>query len=164
MSANYLRKISLLFLLNILFMSNLFSSRSFAEDGIVFAQSEVSILSRGHSYKFNVEVADRDDLRARGLMFRTQMADRNGMLFFFKKNQMIIMWMKNTFIPLDILFINQEGVIVHIAKSTVPESLDYISSGEAVISALEVNAGITNRLNIKVGDKIDHVFFNPSSK
>lgn len=164
MSAKYLRKASLLFLLNILFMSSIFSPRSFAEDEIVFGQSEISILSSGHRYKFDVEVADRDELRARGLMFRTKMGDHNGMLFFFKKNQMVIMWMKNTFIPLDILFINQEGVIVHIAKSTVPESLDHISSQMSVISALEVNAGITNRLNIRVGDKIDHVFFNSSSK
>lgn len=83
-----------------------------------------------------------------------------GMLFLFTENRMVTMWMKNTYIPLDILFIDQKGVIVHIAKSTVPESLDFISSGKPVISALELNAGLTNSLNIQVGDKIDHPFFS----
>ncbi|MCF6195123.1 MAG: DUF192 domain-containing protein [Emcibacter sp.] len=87
------------------------------------------------------------------------MADQNGMLFLFDKNQIVTMWMKNTYIPLDIIFINKAGVIVHIAKDAVPESLDIISSQFPVISALEVNAGLTARLNIKKGDRITHPFF-----
>lgn len=131
-----------------------------AEGQITFSRSELSVLAVGHKYRFKVEIAETDDQRARGLMFRKKMADRDGMLFLFKENQMVTMWMKNTFIPLDILFINQKGLIVHIAKSTVPHSLDVISSHESVISALELNAGMTNKLNIRVGDRIEHPFFS----
>lgn len=92
-------------------------------------------------------------------MFRKEMADHNGMLFFFEENRVVTMWMKNTYIPLDIIFIDQRGIIVHIAKSTVPHSLDVISSHEPVISVLELNAGVTNSLDIHVGDKVEHPFF-----
>ncbi|MCK5423893.1 MAG: DUF192 domain-containing protein [Emcibacter sp.] len=131
-----------------------------AEGQVTFSRSELSVLAVGHKYRFKVEIAETDDQRARGLMFREKMADRDGMLFLFKENKMVTMWMKNTFIPLDILFINQKGLIVHIAKSTVPHSLDVISSHESVISALELNAGMTNKLNIRVGDRIEHPFFS----
>ena len=130
-----------------------------AETGVVFGQSELSVLSGGHHYKFTVEIAETYDQRARGLMFRKEMADHNGMLFFFEENRVVTMWMKNTYIPLDIIFIDQRGIIVHIAKSTVPHSLDVISSHEPVISVLELNAGVTNSLDIHVGDKVEHPFF-----
>ncbi|NOZ65426.1 MAG: DUF192 domain-containing protein, partial [Alphaproteobacteria bacterium] len=120
---------------------------------------QLSISSGSHIYNFNVEVAENFDQRARGLMFRKNMADQNGMLFLFDENQIVTMWMKNTYIPLDIIFINRAGVIVHIAKDAVPESLDIISSQFPVISAFEVNAGLTARLNIKKGDRITHPFF-----
>lgn len=148
------------YILNILFVAVLYAQPSFsAEPQVVFDQSGLSVLSMGHKYKFIVEIADTDNKRARGLMFRKEMADQNGMLFLFQENQVVTMWMENTFIPLDILFIDHEGFIVHIAKSTVPGSLDIISSHEPVISALELNAGVTNSLNIHVGDKIEHPFF-----
>lgn len=165
MSIKYLCKSGLLSVLNILFMIGIFSQPSVAEEGQVnFGKSELSIFSAGHKYKFDVEVADTDEQRARGLMFRKEMAQQNGMLFFFRENQKVIMWMKNTFIPLDIIFIDQKGVIVHIAKSTVPHSLDYISSYQPVISAFEVNAGVTDRFGIRIGDIIEHPFFTSPSE
>jgi len=130
-----------------------------AEGRIDFSRSELSVLTARHKYKFNIEIATTPDQQERGLMFRKKMADRHGMLFLFTKSQMITMWMKNTYIPLDIIFINRKGVIVRIAKNAVPHSLDYISSGTPVISALEVNAGVTDRLEIKPGDRIDYPFF-----
>ncbi len=128
---------------------------SFGQDGlIVFKSSELSILSSGHRYQFNIEIADTDRHRARGLMFRKTLPKTSGMLFLFESRQMITMWMKNTFIPLDIIFIDQKGVIVHIVKSTIPESLEYIYSQVPTSAVLELNAGVTSDHNIQVGDII----------
>ncbi|MCF6216810.1 MAG: DUF192 domain-containing protein [Emcibacter sp.] len=126
---------------------------------VVFEHGELSILSKGQSHKFDVEIAQSFEQRARGLMFRRKMPEKNGMLFLFENNQMVTMWMENTYIPLDIIFLNAKGIIMHIVKSTVPESRDYINSTVPVISVLEVNGGVTDNLNIQVGDKIDHPFF-----
>ena len=156
----FLKKYYLSFFLKILFVTFTPSQLSFSAEGqVIFGQSELSVLSAEHKYNFTVEVADTDEQRARGLMFRRKMSPQYGMLFLFKYNQMVTMWMKNTFIPLDILFIDPKGRIVHIAKSTVPHSLDVISSHEPVVSALELNAGVTDHLNIRVGDKVEHPFF-----
>jgi len=138
----------------------MFQSSYGQENAPVFGRSEVSISSAGQPQKFNVEIADKDILRAQGLMFRQEMPEKSGMLFLFDSKQMVIMWMKDTYIPLDIIFIDHMGNIVHIAKSTVPESLDHISSQVPVVAALEVNAGVTDKLHIQVGDKIDHPFFS----
>jgi len=160
MSLKSRHKENLFFCLVISFMVMLYSVPASAEDGqVTFKQSQLSISSGSHKFNFNIEVAENFDQRARGLMFRKAMADQNGMLFLFDENQIVTMWMKNTYIPLDIIFINKAGVIVHIAKDAVPESLDIISSQFPVISAFEVNAGLTARLNIKKGDRIIHPFF-----
>ncbi len=160
MAINFLRKSCLFFILYILPVTVIASQFSIAEDTqIIFGKSELSVISADHQYKFMVEIADTSDKRARGLMFREKMAAKDGMLFLFKANQVVNMWMKNTFIPLDIVFIDQKGVIIHIAKSTKPHSLDIISSYKPVVSVLELNAGVTDKLNIHVGDKINHPFF-----
>lgn len=165
MRAKSLQKCYLFFILNIFVITALSTQLSFAvPDQVFFNQSKIVVLSRGYKHKFTVEIAETDNQRARGLMFRRKMADRNGMLFLFQNNQIVTMWMKNTFIPLDILFIDQKGFIVHIAKSTVPHSLDIISSHKPVVSALELNAGMTDNLNIHVGDKIEHPFFVHKSR
>lgn len=127
---------------------------------MVFDQSDLTIVSKDQKHIFSVEIAQTFAQRQQGLMFRKEMAENNGMLFLFEEFQIITMWMKNTYIPLDILFLDQGGKIVHIAKSTVPESLDHIYAPVPSISVLEVNAGVTNRLKIKVGDKIKHPFFS----
>ncbi len=154
-------------LFSCLFISIIYmGSFSFANDRqnqkrahVTFEHGELSILSKGQNHKFDVEIAQSFEQRARGLMFRREMPEKNGMLFLFENNQMVTMWMENTYIPLDIIFLNRKGIIKHIAKSTVPESRDYIHSTVPVISVLEVNGGVTDNLNIQVGDKIDHPFF-----
>lgn len=157
---DFLRKSSILFILHIFIIATLAPQLSFsAGEQLGFGQADLSIISAGQTHTFTVEIANTDEQRARGLMYRKKMSPQKGMLFFFTANRMVTMWMKNTYIPLDILFIDQKGVIVHIAKSTVPESLDFISSRKPVISALELNSGVTNSLNIQIGDKIDHPFF-----
>lgn len=130
-------------------------------DQITFGRSVLSVHTRGGSHKFSVEIAETYDQHARGLMFRKNMPMTHGMLFLFEQDQMITMWMKNTFIPLDIIFIDRSGVIVNIVRSTEPYSLDHIKSAKPVISVLEVNAQVTRRLNIQAGDRIEYPFFTP---
>lgn len=157
----YLQKNISCFFLMIMTFSVMTLSTSFGNDEpIIFKSSELSISSSGQIHQFNIEVADTDRSRARGLMFRETLPATSGMLFLFESKKMVTMWMKNTYIPLDIIFINQKGAIVHIAKSTVPESLEYIYSRVATSAVLELNAGVTTDLNIQVGDIISY----PTSK
>src|SRR5262245_40639941 len=100
--------------------------------GIGFAKSELYIESGGKRHHFAVEVADTDDRRALGLMYRTQMAADAGMLFDFKRDQEVAMWMRNTRIPLDMLFITRDGKVANIAQRAVPFSEATIQSAGPV--------------------------------
>lgn len=104
--------------------------------------------------QFAVEIADDDEERARGLMFRESMADDHGMLFVFDEDAPQSFWMKNTFIPLDMLFIDRQGRIVRIAARTTPHSLDSISSGEPVTRVLELRGGEAKARGIQAGDHV----------
>jgi hypothetical protein len=116
--------------------------------------------SKKELIRFNVEIADTPEEQAKGLMYRTNMPDDQGMLFLFRKPKVINMWMKNTYIPLDILFINRNGVIKKIVKNATPGSLKTISSDVSVIAALEINAMMADSHFIRVNDVILHPFFN----
>jgi uncharacterized protein len=113
----------------------------------------------GRQSSFTVELATTPAEREKGLMFRTSMAPDAGMLFDFKEPQMVAFWMKNTLIPLDMLFIDKTGRIVRIVERAVPESLTPISSGEPVRAVLEVNSGTASRLEIQPGDVVIHPIF-----
>ncbi|MFH1804608.1 MAG: DUF192 domain-containing protein [Pseudomonadota bacterium] len=104
---------------------------------------------------FNVELARSPDERARGLMFRTEMADDAGMLFDFGRAQEISMWMKNTFIPLDMIFIDHSGAIVGIEKRTIPKSEAIIASPKPVRFVLELNGGMADRMGFDVGTRVE---------
>lgn len=119
----------------------------------------VTIYSDTDEHKFFIELADEDEERRLGLMYRTEMAEDAGMLFDFKSPQPISMWMKNTLIPLDMAFIDADGIIKRIAANTTPRSLTSIHSGARVIAVLEVNGGTFERLNIKEGDRVEHAIF-----
>ncbi|MBB6307556.1 DUF192 domain-containing protein [Xanthobacter tagetidis] len=110
---------------------------------------------------FEVELADTDAQRAKGLMFRDTLGDRRGMLFDFKVDQPVAMWMRNTKIPLDMLFIRADGTIARIAAMTTPFSEQTISSGEPVRAVLEIDGGAARRLGITAGDKVAHPVFAP---
>ena len=97
--------------------------------------------------------------QSQGLMFRRQMAANAGMLFFHRRDTVATMWMRNTFLPLDMLFVAADGRIVHIAERTVPQSLTAISAGRQVRAVLEVNAGTVRRLAIRSGDRLIHPLF-----
>ena len=109
--------------------------------------------------RFSVEIADDEAERNRGLMFRDQMAADAGMLFDFKVDRPVTMWMRNTRLPLDMLFITRDGRVLNIAQRTVPFTEHSIPSDGPVRAVLELNGGTTERLGIKAGDRVIHPLF-----
>ncbi len=108
---------------------------------------------------FDVEVVREESARNRGLMFRQSMPAGDGMLFDYDPPQEIAFWMKNTYIPLDILFIGADGRIITIAAKTTPLSLERIPSGGPARAVLEINGGLSGKLGIGVGDRVRHRLF-----
>ncbi len=106
-----------------------------------------------------VEVAQTDAERTNGLMYRKSLPEQHGMLFDFEEDQPVYMWMKNTYIPLDMLFIRSNGTIARIAANTTPLSTATISSGEPVRAVVEIGGGEAARLGIAPGDRIAHSIF-----
>lgn len=104
--------------------------------------------------EFFVAIADSDEKKAFGLMEVEALPNKNGMLFPFFKKQVITMWMKNTYIPLDMLFIDEKQMIVSIKTNAAPHSLDIISSEKEAVQVLEINAGLVQKLKIKTGQKV----------
>jgi uncharacterized protein len=103
---------------------------------------------------YTTEVAATAQEQAMGLMFRKELADNEGMIFPFEPPRPASFWMKNTLIPLDIIFIRSNGTIESIAENTVPYSEVPVSSGEEVAAVLELRGGITSQLGIKAGDRV----------
>ncbi|MGY6644200.1 MAG: DUF192 domain-containing protein [Salinarimonas sp.] len=120
----------------------------------------LTIISGEDRHVFSVELANTPESRARGLMYRRSMPEDHGMLFDFGRVEMVSMWMRNTYIPLDMLFVRADGSIARIARDTEPLSERQISSGEPVLAVFEINAGISDRLGITAGDRIDHPLFD----
>lgn len=106
------------------------------------------------THSFSVEVMRSAEDRARGLMHRKSLPAENGMLFDFGRNVIARMWMKNTYIPLDMIFIRTDGTIANIAPDTVPLSTDVLSSEGEVRFVLEINAGLSRQLGISKGDTV----------
>jgi uncharacterized protein len=109
---------------------------------------------------FSVEMATTEDEKQKGLMYRKELADGRGMLFDFSPEQQISMWMKNTYISLDMIFIRADGRILRIAENTEPESTAIISSGGLARGVLEVPAGTARKYGIAPGDRVSHPLFN----
>jgi len=129
---------------------------------MAYAQSleTLSIVTQGgRKQSFQVEVARNDADRAQGLMFRRSMAPDRGMLFDFGRVEPVSMWMQNTYLSLDMLFIRPNGSIARIAANTEPLSTRTIPSGEPVLAVLELNAGTAAKLGIKPGDRVEHPLF-----
>lgn len=124
-----------------------------------FATSSLSLVTAKGRFRFTVEMALDAAQRAQGLQFRETLAAHAGMLFDYERPQPVTMWMKNTLVPLDMLFIAADGRVVNIAADTVPKSLAPISSAGPVRAVLEVNAGTAARLGIEPGDRVIHPIF-----
>jgi uncharacterized protein len=113
----------------------------------------------GIPHEFNVEMATTPDQQTVGLMFRPSVPAEGGMLFDWRIPHDSQMWMRNTIAPLDMVFINPDGTIRSLAENTVPQSLAVIDSRGPVRATLELAAGTTARLNIRVGDKVQQRIF-----
>lgn len=120
----------------------------------------LEIVSRNGVHVFSVTVADSPAAREKGLMFVKHLPDGQGMLFDFDSEQNIAMWMKNTYIPLDMIFIRGDGRVSHIAQSTTPLSTAIISSQGPVRAVLEVAGGTAARLGIAPGDRVAFPIFD----
>ncbi len=108
---------------------------------------------------FNVVLADDPAERSRGLMFVEEMPTLAGMLFIYETPRPASFWMKNTLIPLDMLFIGDDGIISKIHPQAIPHDETSIHGGDEILAVLEINGGLAQRLGIKVGDVIKHPAF-----
>lgn len=121
-----------------------------------FSQGQIIIESaRKGCTAIDVYIARSREQRAQGLMRVSGMDSHEGMLFIYSEKQVISMWMKNTLIPLDMLFANEQGVIVHLHRDAVPHDTSIISSAKAAALVLELNAGSIDAFGIAVGDRIN---------
>jgi uncharacterized membrane protein (UPF0127 family) len=134
-----------------------------AEPLSAFDRSPLTIETRGGAKRFEVWLADSTSRRAQGLMYVERLAPGEGMLFVYGPPRIVSMWMKNTLIPLDMLFIAQDGRVTRIARNTKPQSLETISSMGAVTGVLEIGGGESKRLGIETGDRIVHPAFKTGS-
>lgn len=121
--------------------------------GEIFSREPLTLTRQlGEPVTLNVELALTEAQREQGLMFRRSIGENEGMLFDFGETRMVYMWMKNTVLPLDMLFLDPAGKVVHIHENAVPFSETIIPSVEPVRYVLEVGAGTVRRLNLSKGD------------
>jgi uncharacterized membrane protein (UPF0127 family) len=138
----------------------LFAAIAFAASVARAADMEtVEIVTKTGVHSFAVEMAKTNEQRATGLMYRKSLPDGQGMLFDFTPEQEVAMWMKNTYVSLDMIFIRADGRIHRIAERTKTESTDIIPSGGPVRAVLEVVAGTAQKYGIAVGDRVGHPLF-----
>ena len=119
----------------------------------------VEIASKTGVHAFAVELATTEAERSKGLMYRKELPEGQGMLFDFHRDQEVGFWMRNTYISLDMIFIRSDGRIMRIAENTEPLSEKTVPSNGPVRGVLEVIAGTTRKLGIAVGDKVAHLIF-----
>ena len=127
-----------------------------------FGTDTLGIRTAKETHRFTIEVARTPEQHQFGLMYRNKLAPDAGMLFLYPQPQRISMWMKNTLIPLDMIFIAADGRIVNIAERTVPLSTAPIYSSDLAVAVLEVNGGTAARLGIKPGDTVAFGAFGTS--
>jgi uncharacterized membrane protein (UPF0127 family) len=120
----------------------------------------LEIVTRNGVQVFSVEMATTEQEKETGLMYRKELADGKGMLFDFSPEQQVSMWMKNTYISLDMIFIRADGRILRIAENTEPLSTRIIASGGLAKGVLEVIAGTAKKYGIEPGDRVGHPLFN----
>ena len=134
-----------------------------AADAVRFETSELAVVTERGRFSFAVEMAVTETQRQRGLQHRNALAPDAGMLFDFEYSQPAAMWMKNTPVPLDMIFIAGDGRVVNVKARTQPDSLAVIRSAGAVRAVLEVNDGTAERLGIEAGSLILHPLFGTAA-
>jgi uncharacterized membrane protein (UPF0127 family) len=120
-----------------------------------FSREPLEIIhANGKSTTFMIELALTPSQKQQGLMFRRTMAPDHGMLFDFQENRLVSMWMRNTYLPLDMIFASQSGKITHIHENAIPHDESVITSRGQVRFVLELNAGAVKRFDIRIGDQL----------
>jgi uncharacterized membrane protein (UPF0127 family) len=130
-----------------------------AAASVAFEQSPLTIAAAYDRFEFQVEMAVSPAQRSQGLMFRESLEEDRGMLFDFGEPQRATMWMRNTYVPLDMLFIDEHGRITQIAADAQPLSDAVIASRDQVRAVLELKGGVSAKLGIKPGDRVIHPLF-----
>lgn len=118
--------------------------------------SELVIHTATGEHRFNVEVVDTPETRARGLMFRASLAPDAGMLFDFKEERPVSFWMRNTFIPLDMVFIRKDGTVANVHANARPHDTTSIPSAGPVTFVLEIAGGRAAEIGLRAGDRVEH--------
>jgi len=121
----------------------------------------LQIVTAAGTHDFQVEIAKDDASRARGLMDRRFMPADHGMLFEFDREGPEAFWMKDTYIPLDMIFISRTGIVTNIVANAEPLSERAIPSGPPCMAVLELNGGAAAKIGLRIGDKVRHPFFRP---
>jgi len=121
----------------------------------------LSISTKTGDHAFSVEIASTPATRERGLMDRRFLPQDRGMLFEFDRDGPVAFWMKNTYIPLDMVFIARNGAVTRIVDRAEPLSETAIPSGGPCAAVLELNGGVAAQVGLRVGDKVRHAFFKP---
>ncbi len=155
MTGDSIHKILLLLVLAILIGTGIFLWGAPQSSGPVFPH-DTMIIQRadGKQLPFNIEIASTPAQTQYGLMFRRSMPEDAGMLFLFAPEQAVSFWMKNTYIPLDMLFVHGDGTIGKIVTHAQPFDLATINSDEPIRGVVEINGGMADRLGLKSGDKV----------
>ena len=125
-----------------------------AAESVEFSRSQLVIATDTGQHAFAVDIAQTLEQQAHGLMYRESMAIDAGMLFVFDPPRELTMWMKNTFISLDMIFVDEEGRVAHVARNTTPMSEKIISSRGPAMAVIELNAGVTEKIGLQLGDRV----------
>jgi uncharacterized membrane protein (UPF0127 family) len=123
------------------------------------ADEGLDVVTKSGAHHYSVEIAADEPTRERGLMYRRQMPEDHGMLFEFERREPVFFWMKNTYLPLDMLFIDRDGTVASVFADATPMSEAMIPSGAPVVAVLELNAGQAKAIGVKPGDKVKAAFF-----
>ena len=143
----HLKKINFFIFLFLLFNTFNISYSSDLKSGIIEIKEKNVV--------FKVEIAETQEKRMEGLMFRTELDEDKGMLFIFPYPDLVNIWMKNTFLSLDIIFISEDNIIVDIVKEALPLSEKIYTSKLVTKYILEINSGLIRKLDINIGDKVN---------
>jgi uncharacterized membrane protein (UPF0127 family) len=143
----------------LLFVAVLLALAAMSADAKVRVDKLWLVPASGQEVPIDIEVAEDPQEKAMGLMFRTELADNRGMLFPYSEARELSMWMRNTYIPLDMLFIRPDGVIHRIEVRAEPMSERIINSQGEVSAVLELPGGAAERFGIKAGDRVRHPLF-----
>jgi uncharacterized membrane protein (UPF0127 family) len=148
------------FLVALIAMTVLWPALAFGDDAPLSKIEPVTVATETSVTLFTVEMADTPEMQQRGLMFRQRLPEDRGMLFDFGEPRRVAMWMKNTLISLDMIFIRADGTVAGIAKRTKPGSLDTLGVVEPIKAVLEVAGGVSDKIGLQPGDTVYHRIFS----